>query len=87
VGARYEWWDGTGYPSGLRGDDIPSESRVLAIADTLDTLQQPRRYRAALSESAALAEVRRGRGTQFDPTIVDLLDAQLLEDPIARSAL
>jgi HD-GYP domain-containing protein (c-di-GMP phosphodiesterase class II) len=79
VSSRYEWWDGSGYPRGVAGDAIPPESRVLAIADTFDTRIQPRRYRAAMAEEAALREIRRCRGTQFEPALVDALE-RLVED-------
>lgn len=81
VRARYEWWDGSGYPRGLEGPSIPPESRVLAVADTFDTLVHPRRYRAAMDEPAALAEIRRCRGTQFEPTAVDVLERVVTGEP------
>jgi response regulator RpfG family c-di-GMP phosphodiesterase len=71
VRARFEWWDGSGYPLGLTRDAIPIESRILAVADTFDTLKQPRPYRPAMDEVAAVAEILRCRGTQFDPAVVD----------------
>ena len=71
VEARYEWWDGSGYPRGLRGDAIPWEARVLAVAGSLDAMTATRAYRAAHSPAEAMAELQRGRGSQFDPAIVD----------------
>jgi HD-GYP domain-containing protein (c-di-GMP phosphodiesterase class II) len=82
VRARYEWWDGSGYPRGLESEAIPIESRVLAVADTFDTLTQPRRYRAAMDDPAALAEILRCRGTQFDPDVVDALQRVLDETAV-----
>lgn len=70
VRAHHEHLDGSGYPDGLRGEDIPMASRILAVADTFDTLVYPWRARAALSPSEALEEIRRGAGTQFDPLVV-----------------
>lgn len=74
---HHEKWDGTGYPAGLRGEDIPAGARVLAIADVYSTLQTDRPYRAARSEPEALALVRELAGTAYDPALVDLLVARL----------
>lgn len=68
---HHERWDGTGYPQGLKGEEIPLLSRLLAVADAYDAMTQPRPYRAALSHEQAVAEILRCRGTQFDPIIVD----------------
>jgi len=70
--AHHERWDGTGYPKGLRGRRIPLEARVVSIADTFDAVAHARRYRAASGIDAALAVIAAGRGTQFDPELVDL---------------
>jgi diguanylate cyclase (GGDEF)-like protein/PAS domain S-box-containing protein len=67
-----EWWNGKGYPLGLIGDQIPLECRVLAIADAYDTMTSERPYRAALSHDAAMKELRRGAGEQFDPFLVEM---------------
>ena len=74
---HHERWDGTGYPAGLRGEDIPAGARILAIADVYSTLQSDRPYRAARSEPDALALVQELAGTAYDPTLVDLLVARL----------
>jgi putative nucleotidyltransferase with HDIG domain len=66
---HHERWDGTGYPSGKSGEEIPVEARVLAIADAFDAMTSDRPYRSALSREEALAEVERCAGTQFDPKI------------------
>lgn len=71
VRARHERWDGTGYPRGLRAEAIPLGSRILAVVDTYDTLCHARWYRAAVAERAALDELRRCAGRQFDPEIVE----------------
>lgn len=68
---HHERWDGDGYPDGLAGARIPFGSRVIAVADVFDAMTSDRPYRAALSEEVALAELARGRGTQFDPDVVD----------------
>ncbi len=70
---HHERWDGTGYPQGLKGEEIPLLSRLLAVADAYDAMTQPRPYRAALSHEEAVAEILRCKGTQFDPIIVDAL--------------
>ncbi|MGE3843310.1 MAG: HD domain-containing phosphohydrolase [Vicinamibacterales bacterium] len=84
--ARYERWDGTGYPSGLRGESIPYEGRVLAVLDTFDTLLQSRPYRPSLSVQDALTEIRRGSGSQFDPRLVDFLTQVIEPADDSRSA-
>jgi HD-GYP domain-containing protein (c-di-GMP phosphodiesterase class II) len=66
---HHERWDGTGYPSGKAGEEIPVEARVLAIADAFDAMTSDRPYRSALTHEEALAEVERCAGTQFDPKI------------------
>ena len=66
---HHEHWDGRGYPSGRRGDEIPLEARVLAVADAFDAMTSPRPYRPALPVRDALAEIERCAGTQFDPIV------------------
>ncbi|OGQ94484.1 MAG: response regulator [Deltaproteobacteria bacterium RIFOXYD12_FULL_57_12] len=67
---HHERWDGTGYPSGLRGEDIPLAARIVAIADVYDALVFDRVYRPAFSEKDSLAIMRRGKATHFDPQIL-----------------
>lgn len=74
---HHERWDGLGYPSGISGENIPLGARILAIADCYSTLQADRPYRRARSEAAAIGVLRQFAGTAFDPTLVDLLIAQL----------
>ncbi len=69
---HHERWDGTGYPTGRSGEQIPLEARVLAVADAFDAMTSDRPYRRALSHDEALAEVARCSGTQFDPQIVEI---------------
>jgi HD-GYP domain-containing protein (c-di-GMP phosphodiesterase class II) len=69
---HHERWDGTGYPSGKAGEEIPVEARVLAIADAFDAMTSDRPYRSALTHEEALAEVERCAGTQFDPRIAQV---------------
>jgi putative nucleotidyltransferase with HDIG domain len=66
---HHERWDGTGYPHGLGGHEIPFEARVLAVADAYDAMTSDRPYRQALSHEEAVAEVERCAGTQFDPQV------------------
>ena len=68
---HHERWDGTGYPDGLKGDDIPLGARLFAIADTLDALISDRCYRPATSFDNAREEIVRCRGSQFDPAAVN----------------
>jgi HD-GYP domain-containing protein (c-di-GMP phosphodiesterase class II) len=70
--AHHERWDGTGYPRGIRARKIPLEARIVAIADTFDAVSHSRRYRRGSGVDAALAVLAEGRGTQFDPELVDL---------------
>lgn len=68
---HHERLDGAGYPHGLEGDDILPEARILAVADVVEAMSSHRPYRAALGLEAALDEVRKGRGTLYDPAVVD----------------
>jgi HD-GYP domain-containing protein (c-di-GMP phosphodiesterase class II) len=70
---HHENWDGSGYPDGLAGEEIPLESRIIMFADTIDAMTSDRPYRMALGEEAVRAEILRFRGKQFDPTICDRL--------------
>jgi len=70
---HHEHYDGRGYPAGLRGDKIPMEARLLAVADAYDAMTSPRPYRKQLSSEKALAELKRCAGTQFDPRMVEVL--------------
>jgi hypothetical protein len=70
---HHERWDGTGYPDGLKGEDIPLASRVIMFADTIDAMTTARPYRGPLSPDEVRAELIRCRGRQFDPNICDAL--------------
>lgn len=67
--AHQEHYDGSGYPNGLKGEDIPLGARIFAVADTLDAMTSDRPYRSALSLEQAKAEIARCSGTQFDPKV------------------
>lgn len=66
---HHERWDGTGYPYGLGGHEIPLEARILAVADAYDAMTSDRPYRSARTHEEALAEVERCAGSQFDPQV------------------
>ena len=68
--AHHERWDGTGYPKGLRGEEIPLASRIIAMVDTFDVIVTGRAYQPARSKEEAITELQRCAGTQFDPNLV-----------------
>ncbi|MDH3890912.1 MAG: response regulator [candidate division Zixibacteria bacterium] len=71
--AHHEWYDGSGYPRGLKGEGIPIEGRLLTVADTLDAILSDRPYRKGADLEVAVNELVKYRSTQFDPAIVDVL--------------
>lgn len=68
---HHEKWNGSGYPDGLVGEAIPLSARVMAVADVYDALLSPRPYKNAWTEADAMAELRRGAGTHFDPRLIE----------------
>lgn len=76
---HHERWDGTGYPQGLRGQEIPLWARMFAVIDVFDALTSERIYRPALPMPEALAHIRAGSGTHFDPTVVEAF-GRLMQD-------
>jgi putative two-component system response regulator len=70
AGTHHEKWDGTGYPHGLKGEDIPLEGRLMAIADVYDALVSERPYKQPLSHAEAMRIIKEASGTHFDPTLV-----------------
>ncbi|MFW5991703.1 MAG: HD domain-containing phosphohydrolase [Halanaerobiaceae bacterium] len=68
---HHECWDGSGYPDGLKGEEIPLISSILAVADAWDAMTSDRSYRKALSKEKALQEIRQNKGHQFSPRVVD----------------
>lgn len=84
---HHERWDGLGYPTRRSGREIPVEGRLMAVADAFDAMTSARPYRAALELDAAIAEVRRAAGTQFDPELaLALVDAVETGDVAAAAA-
>ena len=81
----HERYDGAGYPDGLAGDEIPRLARIVACCDAFNAMTSDRSYRPALPLAEAVAELRRGSGTQFDPTVVDALLASLEQEGQAAS--
>ncbi|MEZ5402489.1 MAG: diguanylate cyclase [Bryobacteraceae bacterium] len=86
VAAHHERWDGTGYPLGLRGEEIPLGARILAAVDTYDALISERSYRAAMSPSEAMRRIVEQTGSAFDPAVVSVLESKYQElDEKART--
>ena len=79
--SHHERYDGGGYPDGLAGEDIPLEARILSVTDALDAMTSDRPYRKAMSLDTAIAEIRKKRGSQFCPVVVDALLEHLRADP------
>ena len=66
-----EWWDGSGYPDGLKGEKIPLSARILKIIDAYDAMAVDRPYRKALSKQQIKEEFEKGSGKEFDPELID----------------
>jgi diguanylate cyclase (GGDEF)-like protein len=77
VRASHENWDGSGYPDGISGEDIPLASRIIAVCDAYHAMTSERPYAKAVSQDDAIAELRRCAGTHFDPVVVDVTVATL----------
>ena len=77
---HHERFDGTGYPEGLKGEDIPEEARIVAVADAYDAMSSDRSYRKHLSQEEIISELKKGSGTQFDPKFADIMLAIIEED-------
>lgn len=82
VGAKYhhEKYDGTGYPDGLSGEDIPLPARIIGIADAYDAMASKRSYRDVLPQRTVRGEIVKGKGTQFDPKCADIMLEMIDED-------
>lgn len=81
VRSSHERFDGGGYPDGLAGQEIALGARIVFVCDAYDAMTSPRPYREAISPRAALAELRRCAGSQFDPQVVDVFCTVIAEQP------
>ncbi|MGC4072594.1 MAG: HD-GYP domain-containing protein [Nibricoccus sp.] len=81
--SHHECWDGTGYPQGLVGEQIPLDARIVAVADVYDALLSARAYKPAWEEDLVVSEMRRMRETKFDPAILDLFLDNLSQMTVA----
>jgi HD-GYP domain-containing protein (c-di-GMP phosphodiesterase class II) len=83
LGARHhqEMYDGKGYPHGLKGEHIPLHGRIIAVADTYDSITSSRAYRAGRSHELAMKEIQRVAGTQLDPAIVEVFKGVVATEP------
>ncbi len=80
--AHHERWDGKGYPKGLKGEEIPIQSRIISVADAYDAMISERSYRKALSKEYAVSELRKGAGTQFSEACVNIFIEKVINDDI-----
>ena len=82
TGARWhhERYGGGGYPDGLKGEDIPEEARIIAVADAYDAMTSRRSYRSILPQNVVRDEIEKGKGTQFDPVFADIMLSMIDED-------
>jgi diguanylate cyclase (GGDEF)-like protein len=88
VRSHHESWDGSGYPDGLKGEDIPIGARILTAVDCFDALASERPYRRAMPISEAMAFVKSRSGIQFDPAVVELLEERYLKlEEMARQQI
>ncbi len=87
VRSHHERWDGRGYPDGLSGEAIPLEARIISCCDAWNAMTTTRSYRAAMPFEAAVAELRRHSGTQFDPRVADAVLAAVAPHAVATTAL
>ena len=86
VRSHHEKWDGTGYPDGLKGEEIPRTARILAVADVYDALTSSRSYRSAWTHERACEVIRKDRGTHFDPVVTDAF-LGVIEEVVVQMAI
>ncbi len=82
---HHEWWNGSGYPLGIRGKEIPLECRILSIVDAYDAMTSDRPYREAMSSTLAIKELKRWSGLQFDPELLEMFIRYLTEKSLEAS--
>ncbi len=81
---HHEWYNGMGYPDGLKGEEIPLGSRIVSVIDAWDAMTSDRPYRKALSKEAAIEELKKGSGRQFDPKVVDAFLSLIEEEDFSK---
>ncbi|HET7229187.1 MAG TPA: HD domain-containing phosphohydrolase [Longimicrobium sp.] len=74
VSSHHECWDGSGYPCGVGGEEIPLAARIIALADVFDAMTQPRKYKDPMPIEEAMEKLDEGSGRQFDPHLVELIE-------------
>jgi putative two-component system response regulator len=84
---HHETWDGTGYPDGLRGEEIPIGAAVTAVADSFDAMTTERPYKDAWPPTLAVKEIRAGKGRRYSPAVVEAFDRALRKGEIERVAM
>ena len=84
---HHEKWDGSGYPKGLKREEIPLQSRIITIADAYDAMTSERSYRSALSEEVAIEELQKNVGIQFDPELVSVFIGKVLGKPLDKARI
>ncbi|MCR5585865.1 MAG: HD domain-containing protein, partial [Lachnospiraceae bacterium] len=70
---HHEYYDGSGYPEGLKGEEIPKQARIICVADSFDAMNSDRYYRRHLGKEMILNELKKNRGVQFDPEVADCM--------------
>jgi HD-GYP domain-containing protein (c-di-GMP phosphodiesterase class II) len=83
---HHEWFDGSGYPEARSREEIPVESRIIAVADCYDAMIRPDKHRVAMTSEIAVDEIKSSSGTQFDPQVVVALEQLALRDEIPSSS-
>ena len=84
---HHECWDGSGYPEGISGEDIPLEARIFAVVDVWDALRSKRRYRGAWTNEKVRAYIRSQSGKQFDPRVVEIFEELINTEPLLYTAI
>jgi len=82
IGARshHEKYGGGGYPDGIKGEEIPEQARIIAVADAYDAMTSYRSYRDPMPQEKVISEIEKGKGTQFDPQFADIMLEMINED-------